>query len=157
MLKAAFYKSTRPGIAGLYSRLVRWWSGSEFSHCELVFSDGMSASASFIDGGVRFKRIDYDPAKWDFIDLPDDLEAAARLWFKTSEGSPYDLLGNIGFLWRPIRGASGAYFCSEAIAAAINIPQPWRYDPGTLCLILQYITTPPKGGFLWAISNKAKR
>jgi len=31
-----------------------------------------------MDGGVRFKRIDYDPDHWDFIELPDHLEPAAR-------------------------------------------------------------------------------
>jgi hypothetical protein len=147
-MRAAFYRSTRPGIAGLYNRLVRWWSGSNYSHCELVFSDGYSASASFMDRGVRLKKIDYEPANWDFIDLPGELEAAARAWFRKNEGKPYDLLGNIGFLWRPIRGDDGAFFCSEAIAAALGIPDPFRYDPGTLRLILQYLTQPPKGGFL---------
>ena len=50
---AAFYQGTRPGLPGLYNRLVRWLDRGEFSHCELVFGDGMSASASFMDHGVR--------------------------------------------------------------------------------------------------------
>ncbi|HEY0845811.1 MAG TPA: hypothetical protein VGE12_10610 [Noviherbaspirillum sp.] len=138
-MRAAFYKSTRPGIAGLYNRLVRWWSGSQYSHVELVFSDGYSASASWMDGGVRFKRIDYMAAHWDFVDLPADLEAGARAWFRKHDHKPYDILGNVGFVWRPIRGKEGAFFCSEACAAALGIPEPWRFDPGTLSLILSYL------------------
>lgn len=140
MFSAAFYRSTRPGFAGLYNRLVRWWSGSQYSHCELVFSDGYSASASFMDGGVRIKKIDYNPAHWDFVELPDELEQAARAWFRRNDRKPYDILGNVGFVWRPIRGADGAFFCSEACAAALGIPDPFRYDPGTLHGILFYMT-----------------
>lgn len=70
-MQAAFYKATRPGWQGIYSRAVRVIDRGPYSHCELVFSDGMSGSASYIDGGVRLKRIDYDPAHWDFVELPD--------------------------------------------------------------------------------------
>src|SRR3546814_7608950 len=42
--------------SGIYSRVTRLVDGGPYSHCELVFSDGLSASASFIDGGVRFKH-----------------------------------------------------------------------------------------------------
>ena len=68
-MQVAFYKGTRSGIAGIYSRGVRFITKGKYSHCELIFSDGMSASASFMDGGVRFKRIEYDPAHWDIIDV----------------------------------------------------------------------------------------
>lgn len=67
-MKLALYKSTRPGLPGLYNRLVRWWTDSEYSHCELVFSDGMCGSSSWLDGGVRLKRIELDPDHWDVID-----------------------------------------------------------------------------------------
>ena len=56
-MKAAFYKATRPGWQGIYSRAVRWIDRGPYSHAELVFSDGLSASASYIDGGVRLKRM----------------------------------------------------------------------------------------------------
>lgn len=43
---AAFYKSTRPGWTGLYNRIIRWWERGDYSHCELIFSDGLAASSS---------------------------------------------------------------------------------------------------------------
>lgn len=45
-MKAAFYKATRPGLQGIYSRAVRWIDRGPYSHSEPVFSDGLSASAS---------------------------------------------------------------------------------------------------------------
>lgn len=131
-MKATFYRGTRPGVPGVYNRLVRWWTRSDFSHAELIFSDGMAASASYMDGGVRVKRIDFDPAHWDFVELPAHLEPAARAWFVEHAGQPYDLLGNLHFLLGPIADDRGKWFCSESIAAALGMPDPWRYDPGVL-------------------------
>jgi len=84
--RAAFYRGTRPGVAGVYSRGVRLVDRGPYSHCELIFSDGMAASASWMDGGVRFKRIDFDPEHWDFIDIPQEKEALARQWFEKHKG-----------------------------------------------------------------------
>ena len=44
--KAAFYKGTHPGVAGIYNRLVRWWTRSPYSHVELIFFDGGSGADS---------------------------------------------------------------------------------------------------------------
>lgn len=128
-MRAAFYKATRPGLQGIYSRLVRWIDHGPYSHCELVFGDGLSASASYIDGGVRFKRIAYDPAHWDFVDLPDALEPAARQWFEGHIGQCYDLAGNLRFVLPWLNDSQGKWFCSEAAAAALGLAEPWRYGP----------------------------
>ena len=135
-MKAAFYKGTRPGFAGLYNRLVRWWCNGPYSHVELVFSDGISASASFADGGVRFKAIDYDDERWDFLDLRGFDEVAARQWFVDHEGMKYDLLGNLGFIWRPIKGREDMAFCDEAILCALGFQDAWRFCPNGAYAIL---------------------
>lgn len=144
-MKAAFYRGTRPGMAGLYNWLVRKWTRSEFSHCEIIFSDGWAASSSYLDGGVRFKRIDFDPARWDFIGLPDHLEPAARAWFESHVGQPYDLLGNLHFIVGPVADDKRKWFCSESIAAALGITDPWRYDPGVLASALMAFSQPASG------------
>ena len=128
-MRLALYKGTRPGWEGLYSRLVRWLDGGEYSHCELVFSDGVSASSSYIDGGVRFKLIDYDEDHWDFIDLPDALEDSARDWFRSHVGQPYDLWGNVRFAFGFARESQGKWFCSEAVMAALGFKEAYRYGP----------------------------
>ena len=138
-LKAAFYKATRPGWQGIYSRAVRWIDRGPYSHVELVFSDGMSGSASYIDGGVRLKRITYDPAHWDFIDLPPSLEPYARDWFERNMGAPYDLMGNVRFVLPFLPDSQRGWFCSEAIAAALGWAEAWRFGPNGLSALLRSI------------------
>lgn len=132
MVKVAFYKGIRPGIAGIYSHGVRFMTKSIYSHCEIIFSDGMSASSSFSDGGVRFKEIEYEPDRWDIIDMPGIDEAFAREWFVQHEGIKYDVIGNLHFVFAPIGNCTNGWFCSEAVAASLGITSPWRFDPGTL-------------------------
>ncbi len=142
-LYAAFYKGTRPGIPGLYNRLVRAWEQGNYSHVELVFSDGMCASASFEDKGVRFKKIAMDPERWDLVLLPKHLELGARLWFIQRAGKvKYDLLGQLRFLIMPISVGNNLrrVWCSEAVAAALEIPNPWRLGPNSLYDSLTYLT-----------------
>jgi hypothetical protein len=128
----AFYKGTRPGIAGIYNRAVRVRGRGPYSHVELLFSDGWSASSSFSDGGVRFKQIDYRDGNWDILELPPEWEAYARLWFKLNAGKPYDVMGNV-FLAVGFFGDDwNKFFCSEAAAAALKIDQPFRFEPNTL-------------------------
>lgn len=137
-MKAALYKGTRPGLAGYYNRLVRWYEPGDYSHCELIFSDGMAASSSFADGGVRFKAIEFSPEKWDFIDLPEELEAPARAWFTTHKGEKYDLRGNIRFALDFMAQDDHKWFCSEALAASLGMAEPWRFGPNTLARVLAW-------------------
>lgn len=146
MMRAAFYSGTRPGLAGIYNRLVRWWTRSPYSHVELIFSTGHAASSSFADGGVRFKTINFDPTRWDFVDLPGHLERAAWEWFEEHRGQKYDLLGNLQFVIAPVREDKRKWFCSESVAAALGLPDPWRYDPGTLASALT-LMKPASAGF----------
>jgi len=148
-MKIALYKGTRPGLPGLGNRAVRGWTHGPYSHCELIFSDGLAASASDADRGVRFKQIDFAPARWDLRDLPAHLERRARAWFVEHEGERYDRLGLAGFVLRPIEGERSSWFCSEACAAALCFTEPWRFDPNTLSAALASLTSmqPAQTGF----------
>lgn len=130
-MKIAFYKSTRPGLPGIYNRLVRWWTRSPYSHVELIFSDGMAASSSYMDGGVRFKRIDFDPTRWDFVDVAGD-EIRARNWFLAHEGQRYDVLGNVAFVLDFVRDSADKWSCAESVAEALGLWESWRYSPALL-------------------------
>jgi len=136
MVTIAFYKGTRPGIAGVYSWGVRRQTKGPYSHCELVLSDGMSASSSFIDGGVRFKNIEYDDAHWDFITIPGLSENQARKWFEEHEGAGYDLLGNLHFVLPLIGDSKTRFSCGEAIASSLGMVDAWRYSPNSLYVAL---------------------
>jgi hypothetical protein len=149
-VRAAFYKATPPGVRGLYNRGIQAWTDSPYSHVELIFSDGLAASSSFMDHGVRFKYIDFAPERWDFVPLPGFEERDARAWFEEHRGEGYDLLGNGHFVFAPITGNSERWFCSEACAAALGLPEPWRYDPATLFSVLSRFSNlqPASAGFL---------
>lgn len=131
MFAVAFYKGTRPGIQGLYNILVRWWTRSPYTHCEMIFSDGLSASSSFLDGGVRFKEITYNPEHWDIVELPSELEQSARDWFEQHEGDSYDLIGNLGFVVGSVDDSKRKWFCSEVIMAALGVTEPGKFSPST--------------------------
>lgn len=147
-MRAAFYKGTRPGLQGIYSRLVRWVDRGPYSHCELVFSDDMSGSASWVDGGVRLKAISYEPARWDFIELPDHLEPRARQWFEDHKGEGYDLLGNLRFVAWMVRESAKDWFCNEAGGAALGHLEPWRLGPNGFASVLKSIyPKPAQAGF----------
>lgn len=140
MLRVAFYKAIRPGMAAIYSHGVRIITKSIYSHCELIFNNGIAASSSFMDGGVRMKAIDFDPEKWDFIDLPDSYEEKAMQWFRDHDGQGYDLVGNLHFIISVVGDDKNKWFCSESIGAALGLTNPWRFDPGTLYATLKLLS-----------------
>ena len=145
-LRAAFYKGTHAGLPGVYNRLVRWWTRSSYSHVELILPFA-AASSSAMDGGVRFKKIDFDPALWDFVELPLDLATGAEAWFNKHYGQGYDYLGNVHFVLSAVGDDKRKWFCSESVAAALGMPNPERFDPGTLHATLTFLTQPASAGF----------
>ncbi len=132
-MQVAFYK----GKKRLFNRLVAWWTQGPYSHCELVI-DGVCWSSSFMDGGVRNKVIAFDADNWDLVPLAPSDAADALAWFAARNGQRYDVLGIIGFIWRALEQDQRKWFCSEAIAAALGIPDAWRFDPNTLHAALQF-------------------
>lgn len=132
-----FYKGTRPGIPGLYNRLVRAQDCGPYSHVEMRFSNGWSASSSFEDKGVRYKWIDYDDSNWDYIDLPKDWEKRARQWFDDHRGEKYDVMGNVHLAIGFFNEERNRKFCSEAIGAALGVDEAWRLTPNTLCVVIE--------------------
>ena len=132
-MKVAFHKTgERVG-----DRLIKWWDAGPYSHCEVVFSDGLWASASLMDGAkVRGKRINPTEGSWDYLTLPGSSELAARNFFARTEGMKYDLLGMARFVIAPLRGSSNGYWCSEWAGEALGLQEPWRYGPNGLFNVL---------------------
>jgi hypothetical protein len=132
-MKVAFYK----GKKRLFNKLVSWWTRGPYSHCELVFSDGQSASSSYVDGGVRYKRILYNNDHWDFIELgPSFDEQKAREWFDDHDSAKYDFMGLVGFVFRRVGDDRAKYFCNEAVLAALGFSESWRFDPNSTYALL---------------------
>ncbi|MFN9471045.1 hypothetical protein [Acidovorax sp.] len=151
-MHAAFYKAIRPGLGALYSHAVRIVDHGPYSHCELVFSDGVSASASWVDGGTREKRIAYRRGHWDALALPDHLEPRARQWVRDHMGLPYDLAGNLRFVLPIVPQDPCAWFCSEFLGGALAWHEPERYGPnGAAALIRTMYPQPAESGFFFAL------
>lgn len=125
-MQIAFYKGRRR----LFNRLTAWWTNGPYSHCELIV-EGVCWSSSFMDGGVRGKRMNLNLEHWDVIEVAGNA-ADAQQWFFNHFGDDYDVLGLVGFVWRPWRDNKDRWVCSEAIAAALGFVQPWRFCPNTL-------------------------
>ncbi len=126
-------------MAGLFNRGVRVWDRTPYSHGELIFSDGMSGSSSFVDGGVRLKKIIYSSDRWDFFKVEGKDEATARQWFIDHAGQPYDVAGITGCVIGPIPEDKNKSFCTEAIMAALGYSDPWRFRPGIIPSLYQQI------------------
>ena len=113
----ALYK----GQGQLFNAAIRVWTGSIYSHCELVMPDGRWLSASAMDGGVRAKHIDYKPEHWELIPVPwADVRWIEEV-FARHQGKGYDWAGI--FLSQLL--ASGLHserrmFCSELCAVALG-------------------------------------
>ncbi len=113
-MKMAFYK----GPGNWLDKLIRFVTGSEYSHCEIVI-DGFCWSSSLRDSGVRGKYINLQSGHWDVIDLPGD-EWLVCLWFKNHEGAGYDWLGLIRTVIPFWPHSKTKWFCSEACGAALG-------------------------------------
>lgn len=119
MVKVATYKAFGNPSATVVDKAVALATFSNYSHTEIVFSDGVSFSVSPRDGGGRFKKIEFDEEHWDIIELPNMTklgEAMMRAYATTLVGKPYNYLGAI-FSITPFCCCIGdKYFCSEAAA-----------------------------------------
>lgn len=135
-MQLAFYRGPRQGIWKAVSWVVRNWTRGPYCHVEVIFSDGLSASASLADGGVRITHQYFHPGHWDIYAVDFD-ETVARRWFQEHAGLKFDALGVLAFLWRPFRGQPGRWFCSETVAAALGFGEPWRFCPNTLHAAIQ--------------------
>jgi uncharacterized protein YycO len=105
------------------SKLIRYFTNSEFSHVDLVMPDGGLLGAR-LDGGVQIRPDNYAKftklARFN-IDLPADTAAKLFIFATAQVGKKYDSSGIINFFtqnrnWRE----DDSWFCSELIAAAFE-------------------------------------
>lgn len=135
LIYLALYK----GKGTLFNALIRLWTRSKYSHCEIVMPDGRWLSASAMDGGVRAKGIDLD-GNWDTVAVPWADAALIEQLFHDNEGKGYDWLGLLGSQLVPITVDNPRrMFCSEFCAAALGFTLPQRYSPALLGEVVRRI------------------
>ncbi len=133
VVEIAFYR----GGGGIYDRLIRWRTSSQFSHCEMVV-DGLCFSASPRDGGVREKYIDTHNGKWVKVQLPTVDPEAVWFMYGQTRGAKYDWIGAIIGRGFGAKAHSGdRWFCSEWCAEAIGFSDSWRFSPADLFAVLR--------------------
>jgi hypothetical protein len=121
-MEIAFFKAIYGGLKG---KIVSKWTGQgEYSHCELVFSDGLCFSTDKQDGyggKTRWKTIDFD-TKWDIIPLSikDEQEATLRAWCNTQEGMDYDHLSTVGYTFFRRWSSVDKWYCSNLAGHALR-------------------------------------
>lgn len=147
-MKAAFYKGRKKGLVGIFDVAVHHWEDGPYAHVELMFADGSCASATYLDKGVRFANtptsavvVDFTDPDWDFIDLPGFDEVTAKQWFVDHDNAKYDTAGDAHFVIGFIKHDPTEFFCSESVAAALGIQDPWRLDPNALYVVLKWVTS----------------
>lgn len=119
-MKIAFYYAQ---YGDWRDKLVSWITRGPFSHCELVFSDGVCFSSSGRDEGVRFKLIDFKKEHWIFYDLilSESEEAYVKTWCSLKVGKKYDWLGLLRFVFPNIDSDDKRkWFCSEICVRALQ-------------------------------------
>lgn len=82
-------------------------------------------------GGVRFKRITLDPARWHYIPVQRNALLAAAV-ARRLEGAPYDWQLIAGYVAWLIPHKASRFTCSELVAACLAHPDPHRFDPCVL-------------------------
>jgi len=134
-VQLALYK----GKGQIGNAAIRTWTGSIYSHCELVV-DGWCYSSSVMDGGVRRKRIDLDNGNWDLIPVPWVDGAQVVEYFHATDHLGYgwpSLIANQVFNRNQI--FNGAPFCSEWCGAAMKLPCPRIFNPHTLGEVARFV------------------
>lgn len=139
MAQLAMYK----GKGRIGNALIRAWTRSIYSHCELVV-DGVCYSSSLMDGGVRSKVIDLDSGNWDLIELPDHFDDLILAHFEATRGLSYGWLDLIrSQIFNSGANQPGADFCSEWCAAAMGLPNATIFSPATLGDLVRALLAPP--------------
>lgn len=122
------------------ARLIQWWTGSIYSHCELMV-DGWCHSSSAMDGGVRRKQIHLDPEKWDLVDLAWASAEDVRQAFRLTDHYRYGWSGLILNQFLNLnRGTKKSTFCSQWCAAALDLPSPNSHSPATLEALCRFVS-----------------
>lgn len=122
-MKIAFYKGLKS--KRLVDTVICLSTFSKYSHCEIVFSDGMSASSSRLDKGVRFKYIDYENSdKWDVYEIVspygEEAEKAIRYYFQINEGDTYNHAGAVLSAFGLALQKPNKKWCSEICAEVLG-------------------------------------
>lgn len=114
-----------------WDRIVRWWTGSKFTHTELVMPDAVSwiGISPFTGTGISLKKRNsitpetHMSGKWKYLAFDCTSAQVERLrdFFARTRGCSYDWFGMIASQLTPWRiKTPGKWYCSEWVAHALT-------------------------------------
>lgn len=116
MVEVIFYK----GKEQFYGNLIRWWTKSKYSHCELKIG-GVCYGADAWTNSVRMKLwSEFNPNNWDIVTWDMD-PVKARSVAAAELGKGYDWFGIVSFLIPLVHHAKSKWYCSEFCAHVLDI------------------------------------
>ncbi len=138
-------------------RMISWWTGHQYTHCELVFwfNSGKRLTCA-VNVGLPVTFYEDKPynnnVKWKIHDVPASQEEARRIFdFCCQEHTLKKGYSNTALWWNfapvtrlwPINNKGKTWFCSEFTLAALQHgkrmyleKQPWRAAPDDLVQII---------------------
>lgn len=131
MIQIALYKGPPSDILHWIGHLSTCaWTGSKYSHAELVI-DGICYSSSSRDGGVRKKVIDLNSGKWDLINVIADKQYALD-WFSKHEGCKYDWANIARFVIPVVHEDKNKFVCFETVGYMLGIKDAYKLTANDL-------------------------
>jgi len=144
-IKLAFYKNYKRDILdysiAVFQFLFLAGKHSKYTHTEINIR-GLSYTSSYVDGGVRKKKINYSEENWEVLEFEVSAESVDKMlsFFENEEGKKYDLLNIFfaQFLHIPIE-RKDRWICSEICAKMLDLTdefkmkhRPVYYSPAKL-------------------------
>ena len=128
MIKVCCYINSKSAFGSVIQKKQSWiewlsWRYSMISHVEILFSNGLSFSSSEEDGGVRFKKIDFKPENWEFIEIDVTPEQEAKIfrWCESKTKNSYNWWGIFFAMWLWFYTTwEDDWFCSQIVTRALQ-------------------------------------
>jgi hypothetical protein len=122
LIRVAFFKGD---TKVLHHRFIRWWTGSIYSHAELLLDEDTWVSISpfiYSKVGTRIKT-NYNKSDWDFIhfSISDVQFHALKDFVSETTGDGYDWIGMLLSQMGPFMlKRRERWYCSQWVFSALN-------------------------------------
>lgn len=141
----AFYRGRRRDNPDTrcWDRAICFFDRSPYSHVELALTPAPDENGRYLclsssprDGGVRRKWMRLPADRWDILRVECD-PAIANQFYERYRGRGYDWLGLGATLFACWPNTDERWFCSELVAAVLQLPNAARYGPRRLYQLLK--------------------
>ncbi|MEA2028956.1 MAG: hypothetical protein U9N49_08270 [Campylobacterota bacterium] len=135
-MKIASYKAFQ-SHGRLLDKVIARLTRGQYSHTEIIFSNGQSFSISPREKKIRFKEIDFKEERWNIIELDITEEDEKKLYnyavMLEQKTFSYDYTGAIFSIVPLCIQKANKFFCSELAVKVLNkVEAFWHLNDGCL-------------------------